>query len=99
MMWYDARMDTFSERIEILEDRYGPDVLRILGPFVDLEIELEPVPQDEDEFELWAQGQNVHAINGPRRGWDLDLREYVGSFTHIICLDGEKVAYGRFSDD
>ena len=89
---------SLKERIEKLVEVYGTDVLKILHPFTDIDLVLEPVPDDETEFDLWASSQNVHVLGSARRGWDSDVGEYVGWATHVVYLDGEKVGYERVDD-
>lgn len=86
---------SLKERIEDLRKVYGDGPLEILRPFTDVELVLEPVPSDEAAFELWASSQNIHMLDSVRRGWDGDVREYVGMATHVVYLSGNKVGYER----
>lgn len=86
---------SLKERIEKLVEVYGTDVLQILHPFTDIDLVLEPVPDDEAQFDHWASSQNVRVLGSARRGWDSDVGEYVGWATHVVYLDGEKVGYER----
>lgn len=57
-----------------------------------MDITTEPIPADQDAFEVWASRRGVYVLGGGRRGWWDQLSTYIRAATRVLLLDGEPAA-------